>query len=127
MYVINWNTEQRKNKYIDATPGNQYRPPGEAEWSIHTVSTQVYTPRKQAGRLPGEHKERMDTDTEWTDVHSFPENRQTHMERSGLHSKERHAERSGKDVGSRCLTSLLFLSRKAMAAGLTIWSFISWG
>lgn len=47
---------------------------------------------------------------------------------SGLHAKGRVSLRaSGEDVGSGCLTSLLFLSMKAMAAGLTIWSFISWG
>lgn len=40
---------------------------------------------------------------------------------------EGHPERSSKDVVSGCLTSLLFLSMKAIAAGLTIWSFISWG
>lgn len=51
----------------------------------------------------------------------------THTEVRLAFKGEGHPKKPGEDVGSGCLTSLLFLSMKAMAAGLTIWSFISWG
>lgn len=48
-----------------------------------------------------------------------------HREGSGLYSKGRAPQTLSEDAGSAHFTSLLFFSMKAMAAGLTIWSFIS--